>query len=379
MKRICSYYIFFFLISVLVSCKNEPKDIYLIEGKIANLTSRELYVVTGASDSLTVDTVFCNKEGEFSYKGKSDTLSSVVIYMEKGKVWVTVWACNNQKITLSGDAVYPELVIAKGNEVNNLLSEFKEKNRGTIKEKRDLIDRRDTLRNTTDTSTVDVVKSAQYSSIILNLSYTLKDKAEAFVVGHPETLASLVLFYDYILPLVEPEDALQYLQNFKGDVSNYFLYKEILSDINDKLDRIKRTCIGSEAPDFSVVTLNKKDTLNLDSFSDKYLLLSFSASWCDFCSESHKEMVRIRKEIAKDKLGMLTIALDRDEGAWSRLAKKEKMDWNQAVDTLEWSSSIAHSYNINEIPANILIDKNRIIVGRDLPADSLILKLKAEN
>ncbi len=372
MRKIFIYYLF--IVFLFVACKQESKDTFLIEGKITNLTSPELYVVTG-HDNLTVDTIICNKDGRFSFKGHADSLSAVVIYMEKGKVWTTVWAQNKQKITLSGNAVYPELILIKGNNVNNLLSEFKEKNYDVLKERQDLIDRKDAL-DAIDSLNSDAVNESQYVSKILNLNYTLKDKVEVFVKENPEALASLILIQDYIVAHGELDEAARFLGYIKGEVVQTTFYKELRKEINDMLVRIKHANVGSIAPGFSIVTEDRKDTLTLETFKNKYLLLSFSASWCEFCHGSNKDLVKVRKSVDKNKLAIMTIALDQDKAAWEKLAKEENIDWQQYIDTLGWRSKMAYLYNVNEIPSNILIDRDRIIIGRDLPADSLIHMLQ---
>jgi len=366
-------FIYFLLIVFLfTACKQGSKNTFLIEGKITNLKNPELYIVWGNDqNNLSVDTIMANKDGRFSFRGIADSLSSVIIYMEKGKVWTTVWVQNSQKIILSGNAAYPELILAKGNDINELLSEFRLKNRDVLKERQDLLDRKNAL-GVIDTISSDVVNESQYISKILNLNYTLKDRVETFVKGNPASFASIILIQDYVVALGELNDALKYLGYMQGNVTQTTYYKELQKRVNDMISRIKNAEVGSIAPDFSIITMDKKDTLTLKSFKDKYLLLSFSASWCEFCQGSNRDLVKLRKTIDKNKLGMITIALDQDKIAWENLAKREKMDWHQFIDTLGWRSQMAYIYNVNEIPANILLDKNGVIIGRDLPVDSLI-------
>ena len=370
MKKI---FIFCFsvIIFLLAACRQESKNTFLIEGKIANLTNPELIIVTNhGQDSLTVDTIV-SKGGRFSFRGRADSLSSVIIYMEERDVWTTVWVQNGQRIVISGDAVYPELILAKGNDINDILSKFREKNQNILKERQDLIDRKNAL-GAIDSLNSGTVNEYQYASKILNLNYTLKEKVEAFVKENPTSLASLILIQNYIASWGELDRALKCLGYIEGEITQTAYYKDLQKEINDLIIRIKNADIGSSAPDFSIVTIDKKDTLTLKSFENIYLLLSFSASWCEHCDDSHKDLVKIRKAVDKKKLGMITIALDQDKMAWKNLAEEEKMDWYQVVDTLEWRSQVAYLYNVDEIPASILIDKKGIIVGRDLPADSLI-------
>ena len=375
-----TYYILVVALTIFASCKQTVNDFYQIEGKITSLTDRKIYIIPiqTANELAVVDTVVCDKNGNFSYKGQTDSLSSVMIYMEKGKVWTTVWVENKEKITLSGDAVYPELILAKGGEINDQLSEFREKNHDLLKNRRDLIDRRDAL-EIKDSLTVEVIKESRYASKILNLNYTLKNNAENFIVKNPESIASLVLLQDFVITWGEPKEAKQYLDTIKGKAAETKLYKSLSTEVNDILKKLSKTELGAIAPDFSVVTVDKKDTLTLSSFKDKYLLLSFSATWCRFCRQSNKELVKIRNKVSEKQLAMLTIALDESVTTWQKIVKDEKMDWYQFVDTTVWNSSLVQLYNVTEIPANILIDKDKIIVSHDISADSLIVFLSVQN
>jgi len=370
-KKKCIYFICTVLL--FAACNQTTKNTCLIEGKISNLTTQNLFFVSERQNQskLQVDTVVCKKDGSFSFRIEADSLSPVLIYFEDGKYYTTVWLQNQPKITLSGDITYPELILADGGAINKLLTVFKEKNRKILKERRDLIGRKSAI-NSGDSLVSGVINESLYSSKILNLHYTLKEKAEAFIKKRPESPAGLILFREFILTWGEPTEAKRYLDLFKGKAAETSLYKKLSNELNEKLERIQKSSIGAIAPDFSVVTLGRKDTINLDSFKNKYLLLTFSASWCDFCVGSYTELIQIRKKISNNKLGMLTISLDKDKNTWSNLVKRKKMNWYHSVDTAGWKSSMIYRYNVNEIPVSVLIDKDKVIVGRNLPKDSLI-------
>ncbi|MDR2086417.1 MAG: DUF4369 domain-containing protein [Dysgonamonadaceae bacterium] len=113
---------------VFTGCKDE--DLFVIEGDIPNLTSNTLYLVT-TSDVVKIDTVQA-KNGKFEYSSFSDSVVPILIYLEKKSVWMTVWAKNEDRIKVGGDVNCPELITVEGNEINNLLTEFKTKNKSII-------------------------------------------------------------------------------------------------------------------------------------------------------------------------------------------------------------------------------------------------------
>ncbi len=369
-KSTRSFYLVF-LLSIAFACKQKPENICKVEGKIENLTKQELYIVKENSNpnQVNVDTIVCSKDGKFSFEIKCDSLSPVVIYMEGGNVWATIWVQNQEKITVTGDAIYPDVMLAKGGEINDLLSEFKEQNVSILKEKRDLIDKKTRLESNDSISTKHDDK--EFNSKISSLNHQLKHNAQSFIKDHLSSLASLVLMQDYLAIWDEPENAQSYLNLLTGDATKTNLYKELSEQIATRIKQIKQSEIGVTAPDFEVVTLSN-DTLNLNSFGGDYLLISFSASWCVSCENDNKQMLDLRKKINKTKLDMLTVVLDENKTDWLKTIENKKIDWYQAIDTIGWHSAMAYRYNINCLPSNILINKEKVIVGRNLSVDEIV-------
>ena len=227
------------IVLLFVSCKQNAKFFCVIDGKISDLSNSELYIVSGNQDSLRVDTVVCNKDGHFSFETKIDNFVPVVIYLEGGKISTTVWLENQKKITLSGNATYPELISVKGGETNDFLTEFKEKNHDVLKQKRDLMDRKDAI-DTEDSLVSNVINENQYASKILNLNYDLKDKTEVFITKNPEKFASLVLFQDFIMTWGEPEEALNYFNQIKGDITQTSLYNNLKEELDETMKNIQQ-------------------------------------------------------------------------------------------------------------------------------------------
>jgi peroxiredoxin len=351
-------YLFYMLLFVFIFTNCKDKNSFVIEGDILNLTRNKLYLVT-TSDKINIDTIYA-KEGKFKYETSSDSIVPVLIYMEEKSVWITVWVKNEDKIKIEGDVNYPELIEAEGNEVNNLLTEFKTQNKTIIKERRNLIDE----------------KKPVNASRIEELEQSLKEEVKQFIQVHPSSIASLVLIQDYLLDNENQEKIEPYLSMLEKEVQNDQLYKKL----NAIVERYRRTAIDSPAPDFSLIS-DKNDTLSLATFKDKYLLLTFEASWCTICEKDYTTLTDIRKKFPKDKLEILTIALDENKSDWEKIAKKRKFTWYQVTDTYGLASEMVSLYNINTIPHNFLIDEKGIIFAKNISTDSIksILNDKLKN
>jgi peroxiredoxin len=338
---------------IFTSCKD--KSSFVIEGNVPGLTSNLLYFIT-TSNKITIDTIQA-KNGKFEYTASSDSTIPILIYMEDKSVWITAWAKNEDVIHIEGDVNCPELIGIEGNEINNLLTEFKVKNNESIKARCNLIDE----------------KNAKDDSLINNLDQSLKTEAEEFIRLHPSSIASLVLIQDYLLDEGSQEKIEPYLALIEGEAKEDRLYKKL----NAVVERYRKTALGSPAPNFSLIS-SKNDTLTLESFKDKYLLLTFEASSCPLCEDDYDDLAEIRKKFPKSKLEMLTIALDENKAEWEKIVKKEKLNWYQVTDTYGLASEMVTLYNIKTIPNNFLINKNGIIFAKNISTDSIKTLLNYE-
>ncbi|MDR3061393.1 MAG: AhpC/TSA family protein [Dysgonamonadaceae bacterium] len=353
------------IVMILASCKG--REGYVIEGKITGLQNPSLYFVIPDTNSqgVRVDTVLVKPGGRFRYEGNSQQLTPVILYMEDGNVWTTVWARDKDQLSVSGHVNFPEMIIAKGGEVNDLLAGFKTENKSLLQERRNLMDHHHSDVEMND-SLGTKMNYPEYESKLLNVDHQLKEKAEKFINNHFSSIASLVLIQDYLMDGSDPELVRTYLSKMEGDVIRDTLYRKLVR-VNDKYCR---TLPGSKAPDFTVLDINN-DTIRLNSYRGKYFLLTFAASWCETCDKDNEDLVLLYKDSDRKQLEVLTISLDGDSTAWSHVIKEKKMVWHQVIDTDGWGSDIVSLYNITEIPSNVLINKESIIVGRNLPTDSI--------
>ncbi|GBU07620.1 hypothetical protein AwDysgo_09510 [Bacteroidales bacterium] len=212
---------------------------------------------------------------------------------------------------------------------------------------------------------------SHYLSQVNNIDHQLKEKAEDFIRNKPSSMASLVLIQDYLVEEDNPENMNTFLQLINGDIVESNLYKR-LSHLNNTLQGSK---IGAIAPPLSL-----KDTkgleISLDTFKNKYFILSFGASWCDLCLEENEGMNEIRKKYKPSKLGMLSVSLDKEIDQWLQINPENNKNWLTAVDKQGWNSNLVPLYNIRSIPLNLLIDKGMTIISRDQSIDSLNILLK---
>jgi len=358
--KILYYFRLLLLVFFVISCGD--KNSYVLKGNISGLKNPEIYIVSGTD--LHVDTVR-TQSGKFTYRGVSDSIEPLIVYMEGGSVWITVWVHNNENFLLTGNAPYPEMMMVKGGDLNKLLSEFKTENLSLIKERCDL---RDNLSARTEHATESgtSINNAQLSSQLKNVDQMMKTRAQDFVEAHPSSIAALVMIQDYILDIEHASDIQPFLNLLTEDVKANPLYDKLYS----LCVRDVQTKAGQPALDFKIQD-TQKDTISLDTFKNKYLILTFATSQCEFCKPEYAELLDIKKNFSAKEVAILTISLDENKEDWKELAKKKGINWVQAIDSAGWASEIASLYNVSSVPCNYLIDKDKMIIGSKLRIDSI--------
>lgn len=147
----------------------------------------------------------------------------------------------------------------------------------------------------------------------------------------------------------------------------------ILSTIFDE-DVIQK---GDVAPNFTAINL-EGDTVSLDDFRGKGVILNFWASWCDPCK---REMPRIDDAYNAgiiDNVEFLAINYKEAKITVDTFARQYEINFPILMDP---DGTLSDRYNVFNLPATFVIDKDGKIVDRvvgELPSKEFILSLMAK-
>ncbi len=109
----------------------------------------------------------------------------------------------------------------------------------------------------------------------------------------------------------------------------------------------------------------------LHDIKEKFILIDFWASWCMPCRKFNPDLVAFYKK-NQSTIEVFSISLDSDIDKWKNAIEKDGLIWpNHICELKGWESPSALKYKIDEIPNNILINKEGIIIGRNVDLDDI--------
>ena len=140
---------------------------------------------------------------------------------------------------------------------------------------------------------------------------------------------------------------------------------------HEKPDNSALLTVGTEAPDFSLPTVDGEATIALSDYAGRYLVIDFWASWCPDCRKANPRMVDLYRRYKDEPIGIdfLGVSFDTDREACLRAVEKDGITWPQVSELKKWKETeISRLYGIRWIPTVYVIDNmgQVLYAGSDL-------------
>ncbi len=337
----------------LLSCGEEMA--YRIEGKLSNLEDQTLYAVFENDAGVKeVDTVMCEEPGHFLIERLQGDFQEVTLFFNNKMQWLTVYPEKGKKITISGDVQYPTMLRVRGGHLNDRLSNMKEELAPLLKEQADLFRH---LRLGRHGGVNRSIKKADVLSRLANVNHQLEEAVAEIVKKNSDETASAVLIQQYFM---NPDDT-RMLDELLAVLNPKLKDFYVVRNLERYSERVNRTALGAEAPDFDVKDIYGTPVC-LDSFPQKYVLLAFTAPWCDMCQTEDLYLDEIAMQYPKEKLDMLLVSLDDDQNQVRKVLAKDSIEWNLVTDSAGQAVMLFDLYNVNALPRCYLIDGEKKII-----------------
>ena len=354
-----SLHLFMLLIILISSCEKHPAgdkfsitlDIsgelegktYLVKrdfGKWVNIDSSNINTGLIKMDGVISDPEFCYLKFGQKYVG---------IFLESGNIVFSAHVDSLDKGIISGSKTQDELdlfkssILAITNDLDDLYTQYRvalnADNKDSIKYISDLIDHKDQER----------------------LDETLK-----YVYNNNKSIVSayLAMSNNYYLDLEELESL---TSNFDPSIKESKYVKSLMEHV----DKLKKVSIGSDYTNFIMDDTSGNSTELSSIIGNNYLLIDFWASWCGPCRRENPNIVSIYKEYQNQGFDIMGVSLDTDRQKWISAIEKDSLNWTHVSDLNGWNNEAAKLYAVNAIPHSIIVDKNGVIIAKNLKGDAL--------
>lgn len=331
MKRTI-YILWLLCASILIGCK-ETKPAFTLKGNISDLPSDTLLAYFQLPE-YRMDTLIANN-GIFNYTFELDTLTIITLVLDSTNNY-PIFAEKGKSVELMGTIDQLEI---KGENDNRLLKE--------------------TLQTLYNTPT---------DSVIL--------KVDSIIKKNPRSFINLYLIDKYYVQDSAPdyEKLNGLISGMSGIIKDTPYMMSLQAKIESHINRDRNRNI------YTLKNIKRNgEEFRWTSITDQYILLDFWSSWNHESIAQQDSLESVLKALKKDNFLVVSISLDLNKEDWlNAIAERDTTQWEQLCDFTGWNNILIKSQDIRQLPANILLNKHKQIIARDIRGQELIDKVKEQ-
>lgn len=344
-----------FGIALLSGLSCSDKKSYTIKATLDNLDGNTVYVVQEQfNEGFRTDTIHPDNN-TFLLKSSSDSLTAVHLYVNDKTESIRFYLKNGDRLTLTGDANDLFDIQAKGNRINEMISEFRRQNRHLLSQ---LAEK--------ERNAAAQWETPEYSREITALKDSLYQHTLAFIEEHRESPVATILLYEYLLDENNAARCDSLLKALPGGARPV----KLQAKIEMVLSQMSKYKIGDPFPYFSLQS-HRDSTVYFSSFRGKPTVIT---CWSASDSSSLQEL-HFQKEwynnIDPKKLNLVTISFDMDTAVWKTRIKTDSLPGKHLRVPEGWNSSWVKNNAMVHLPSTFVLNKQGKITAAHLQGYAL--------
>ena len=350
------------------SCTSLEPNTFVINGTTDHVDGSSVYRIKPGPNGqpITIDSTKV-VNGSFELKGTLAQIDINFIFLEgiNGNVAVILEE-GSIEMKIFKDSLGSS--ITAGTPSNNNLAQYRESTQGFAKDMRILVQEINEA-NTLGDNILAEDLTAKYKGIELSLSVYEKD----FMNSNPQSyVASLILERLVTTKVMRSSEAKLIYNGFDPKIKSSVSGKKVEAIINVPSNP---TAIGEVAPAFKGPT-PAGELVSLASLKGKVTIIDFWASWCRPCRIENPNLVRLYKRMHDKGLEIVGVSLDKNQSSWARAIEDDGLSWNHVSNLKYWRDPIALLYGVRSIPAAFVLNKDGVIVAKNLRGAQLDAKIE---
>lgn len=189
---------------------------------------------------------------------------------------------------------------------------------------------------------------------------------DSLVTHYPDSYAVALIINNFVAKQRELPEVEQMYAGLTPRIKNSYLGQKLKLTI----DTMRKTAIGSIAPDFTLTNPEGKD-ISLSDYRGKYVLLDFWASWCGPCLREVPNVRKVYDRYHPKGFEILSVSLDDKKDNWTEAIDKHHLNWEHVSSLKGWQCPVAKLYSVSGVPAMFLLDQDGRIIACGLRGEEL--------
>jgi peroxiredoxin len=345
----------------LFSCAQPSR--FTIKGTLGEFPTGMVYLQKRIGDEFVKIDSAQVTEGMFTLTGTADIPEMHYLTIEGKRGSVMIWI-ENSDITLTAHADTLYRAEIRGSAVHDEYNAYQDEVRKIYEQTRDPYQKYRQAQEINDEETM-----KQMEDLMDSIYEAAEQFQKDYIHKNPSSFItpSVLQRISYGMEADEIEEYLALLDSSLASTA-------IVADLKDRVEILKKVAIGQPAIDF---TQNDQDgnPVTLSSLFGNYLLMDFWAAWCGPCRQENPNVVACYERFHDKGFDVIGVSLDREKEAWLKAIGDDGLTWTHVSDLKGWNNEVSNMYGVNSIPHNLLLDKEGIIMAKNLRGEDLRNKL----
>lgn len=364
------------VLAVIISCQAKKHGGFEVTGTIKNAPGKKLVLMEApyaSAQPVILDSVFLKNNGDFTLKGRANEEGIFRLVLENGPDVILINDNNNIKVNLDVND-YRDYKV-EGSPASKSLHELFENYRNRDSVILTTFKQIDSVHSVPGQDSLANVLQIKNDQQVEGLNKMLRD----FINNSPSPAAAY-----YALGVASQTIPNEELKSMVDASAKKFPEHAGLARIKSMLavkqpvaaetNNTNYALLNKQAPDLTMNGVDGKP-ISISSFTGKYLLVDFWASWCGPCRQENPNVVAAYNKFKNKNFTILGVSLDEDKSAWLKAIAKDNLTWTHMSDLKQWESDAVKAYGIEGIPFNVLVDPSGKIIASSLRGEDLEKKL----
>ena len=357
-------------VTILYSCQQTPS--FTIAGTVdkPGLEGKKVFFLIGdwASSEHKMDSTVI-LDGKYSFQGIAEEVNNASIILNpndrENAVWINL-ALENARITINTDA--DGWSIVSGTVDNERFQEFKNAKRPHEKRFYKAYEVYSAAENAGTLTSEDEEKINEERGIYRNTVGILTFEFVKNNINNPAAWSELHNCA-ISLPIEKQKELIAGANERTLKTSN-------VKEIQERIRILEKTAIGQPFTDFRMNTPEGKEVALSDYVGKgKCILIDFWASWCGPCRAEMPNVVAAYEKYKNKGFEIVGVSLDMKHDSWVKAIEELKLPWVHMSDLKGWGCEGCKLYAVTGVPSTVLLDKEGVIIARNIRGEELQAKL----